>query len=60
MIPPIHFIPDAPGGMDFDAALRAAQIQGFAEAVPMLDVGGGDAAGKLPSILASLAAGGFF
>jgi homoserine dehydrogenase len=45
-------------GLDFDAALREAQIQGFAEADPTLDVGGGDAAHKL-TILASLAAGGF-
>ena len=45
-------------GLDFDTALREAQIQGFAEADPTLDVGGGDAAHKL-TILASLAAGGF-
>jgi homoserine dehydrogenase len=41
-------------GMDFDAALREAQEQGFAEADPRNDVEGIDAAYKL-AILASLA-----
>lgn len=45
-------------GMDFAAALKEAQSKGFAEADPILDVGGGDAAHKL-TILASLASGGF-
>lgn len=43
-------------GMDFAAALAEAQRQGFAEADPTLDVGGGDAAHKL-TILATLAFG---
>jgi homoserine dehydrogenase len=44
-------------GADFDAALAEAQAQGYAEADPILDVGGGDAAHKL-CILATLAFGG--
>jgi homoserine dehydrogenase len=43
-------------GMDFAAALAEAQRQGYAEADPTLDVGGGDAAHKL-TILATLAFG---
>lgn len=42
--------------LDFAEALREAQEQGFAEADPTLDVGGGDAAHKL-TILANLAFG---
>ena len=41
-------------GMDFDAALRDAQRQGFAEADPSADVQGSDAAAKA-AIMASLA-----
>jgi homoserine dehydrogenase len=41
-------------GMDFQAALRAAQELGFAEADPTLDISGGDARHKIV-ILASLA-----
>jgi len=44
------------GGADFDAALRAAQAAGYAEADPTLDVGGGDAAHKL-ALLALVAFG---
>lgn len=44
-------------GIDFSQALREAQMKGFAEADPTLDVSGGDAAHKL-TILASLASGG--
>jgi len=44
-------------GIDFSQALKEAQIKGFAEADPTLDVSGGDAAHKL-TILASLASGG--
>lgn len=43
--------------MEFDQALKEAQLKGFAEADPTLDVSGGDAAHKL-TILASLAASG--
>lgn len=42
--------------VDFSQALREAQMKGFAEADPTLDVNGGDAAHKL-TILASLASG---
>lgn len=41
-------------GLDFDAAVRAAQERGFAEADPTLDIDGYDAAQKI-RILASLA-----
>jgi homoserine dehydrogenase len=44
--------------LEFEAALKEAQLKGFAEADPTLDVGGGDAAHKL-TILASLATSGF-
>jgi homoserine dehydrogenase len=44
--------------LEFDAALKEAQLKGFAEADPTLDIGGGDAAHKL-TILASLATSGF-
>lgn len=44
-------------GIDFSQALKEAQMKGFAEADPTLDVSGGDAAHKL-TILASLASGG--
>ena len=43
-------------GMEFDAAVKLAQQQGYAEADPTLDVGGHDAAHKV-GILASLAHG---
>jgi homoserine dehydrogenase len=43
-------------GLDFGAALFEAQAQGYAEADPTLDIGGGDAAHKL-TILATLAFG---
>jgi len=43
-------------GLSFEAALKLAQEQGYAEADPTLDVGGGDAGHKL-SILARLAFG---
>lgn len=43
-------------GLDFAVALREAQVAGYAEADPTLDVGGGDAAHKL-TILATLAFG---
>ncbi len=43
-------------GITFDAALAEAQREGYAEADPTLDVGGGDSAHKL-TILASLAFG---
>ena len=43
-------------GMEFDAAVKFAQQQGYAEADPTLDVGGHDAAHKV-GILASLAHG---
>jgi homoserine dehydrogenase len=43
-------------GMDFEAALKIAQQQGYAEADPSLDVDGHDAAHKV-GILASLAHG---
>ncbi len=46
----------ADGGVDFEAALREAQEEGYAEADPTLDIGGGDAAHKL-TILATLAFG---
>lgn len=42
--------------LNFGDALREAQMKGFAEADPSLDVSGGDAAHKL-TILASLASG---
>ena len=42
--------------LSFDAALREAQAQGFAEADPTLDISGGDAAHKL-AVVASLALG---
>lgn len=44
--------------LEFTEALREAQVKGFAEADPTLDVGGGDAAHKL-TILASIASSGF-
>lgn len=44
--------------MEFEAALREAQVKGFAEADPTLDVSGGDAAHKL-TILSSIATSGF-
>jgi len=40
-------------GMEFDEALRQAQVKGFAEADPTLDISGYDAAHKL-AILASI------
>ena len=43
-------------GIDFAEALAEAQAEGYAEADPTLDVGGGDAAHKL-TILATLAFG---
>jgi homoserine dehydrogenase len=43
-------------GLSFEDALKEAQIKGYAEADPTLDVGGGDAAHKL-TILATLAFG---
>lgn len=45
-------------GLDFAAALGEAQAQGFAEADPTLDVGGGDAGHKV-AIMASLVYGGY-
>jgi homoserine dehydrogenase len=44
--------------LEFEVALKEAQLKGFAEADPTLDVGGGDAAHKL-TILASIATSGF-
>lgn len=44
--------------LEFSQALKEAQVKGFAEADPTLDVGGGDAAHKL-TILASIASSGF-
>jgi homoserine dehydrogenase len=44
--------------LEFDQALKEAQLKGFAEADPTLDIGGGDAAHKL-TILASLASTAF-
>jgi homoserine dehydrogenase len=44
--------------LEFEAALKEAQLKGFAEADPTLDISGGDAAHKL-TILASLATSGF-
>ncbi len=44
--------------LEFEQALKEAQIKGFAEADPTLDVGGGDAAHKL-TILSSIASTGF-
>ena len=41
-------------GLDFDAAVRAAQLRGFAEADPTLDIDGWDAAQKI-RILSALA-----
>jgi homoserine dehydrogenase len=43
-------------GLGFAAALKGAQVAGYAEADPALDVGGGDAAHKL-AILTTLAFG---
>lgn len=43
-------------GIEFAPALKEAQVKGYAEADPTLDVGGGDAAHKL-AILATLAYG---
>ena len=45
-------------GIDFPAALRAAQAAGFAEADPTFDIEGVDAAHKI-AVLASLASGGW-
>lgn len=42
--------------LDFQDALKEAQVKGFAEADPTLDIGGGDAAHKV-TILGSLAVG---
>ena len=47
------------GGIDFDNALDEAQISGYAEADPSLDIDGNDAAHKT-CILASLAYGEWF
>lgn len=44
--------------LEFEAALKEAQLKGFAEADPTLDIGGGDAAHKL-TILSSIATSGF-
>ncbi|MFY9265395.1 MAG: homoserine dehydrogenase [Solirubrobacterales bacterium] len=46
----------ARGGLSYDAALKQAQDLGYAEADPVADVGGGDAAAKM-AILARLAFG---
>jgi homoserine dehydrogenase len=45
-------------GLDFKTALGEAQAQGYAEADPTLDVGGGDAGHKV-AIMASLVHGGY-
>jgi homoserine dehydrogenase len=45
-------------GIDFQKALGEAQAQGYAEADPTLDVGGGDAGHKV-AIMASLVYGGY-
>lgn len=44
-------------GLDFDTALQDATEQGYAEADPTLDIGGGDAAHKT-ALMAGLIAGG--
>ena len=45
-------------GLAFDEALRQAQANGFAEADPTMDIGGGDTGHKL-AIMASLLYGGY-
>ena len=44
-------------GLDFDTALQDATAQGYAEADPTLDIGGGDAAHKT-ALMAALVSGG--
>jgi homoserine dehydrogenase len=45
-------------GLPFESVLKKAQLKGYAEADPALDVGGGDAGHKV-AIMASLISGGY-